>query len=100
MNDVASKLGSILTIITSFSSFIALMFACLPSTTKDLSLKMRIIRGLFYVHPFLITLSIYCINKYAKVNPLSLLWSLAPLVSVAVVWLIFSIPTCKVDDLD
>jgi len=91
MNKLIITLCLSFTVISGIFTWIALMFASLPGAETSYSLKMRIVRGLFYFHPFWVVLSYYYIHNYAHENSYALLWCAAPFLTVAITWFIFSL---------
>jgi len=90
MKEYIVSVGLGITIFIGVVTWLAMMLASLPGAELDNSLRMKTVRFLFYIHPFFVALSWYFLNKYTQENYISLLWCLAPLISVFIVWLIFS----------
>lgn len=71
--------------------WIAMVFASLPGSSLSMSWHARCVRGLFYIYPAFVLLALYGLNRHAPISGWGFLWSLLPLLPVALVWLIFKI---------
>jgi len=68
------------------------MFATLPGAEMSYTLAARLQRALLYIHPVWVAFSIYQIHSKVDTVLGALLWGMAPLLSILLTWLLFSLP--------
>ncbi len=82
---------SVLTGVLGCMTWLGLMLASLPGAEVSKSIYARMIRGMFYVHPVLVIMTVCLIRYYVDSVPVALLLAAVPLLPIGLMWLIFGL---------